>query len=198
MMSNRQMNHVLIDTAKTTDAIALILKLHQKPTILSQLLKMMYFIDRLYLAHANKSLTNDSYLCRKGGLIPKHIPDLILQLQLREIVAVSQIGAGYIVLNRDRGTNNLNILEQNIIKCIYEKKSQINPFNLLDWQYDLEFIKNHLKQHHNNPISPKDIMISLGKTEADIQAYIQSRSRIKGDFGSLGNDWQNDTVLSQF
>jgi hypothetical protein len=93
---------IAINTDKTTAAIALLLRLHQQPMILHHLLKMIYFIDRLSLAQTNSSLTNDSYLGKQSGLVPKHIPDLIQQLQTDNVVSISSSSAnnsGYIALN---------------------------------------------------------------------------------------------------
>lgn len=170
------MNQALsINRNKTTEAIAFILKLHQKPMILSKLLKMMYFIDRLYLAKANRSLTNDSYLCKKSGLIPKHLPDLILQLQLLEVLQVPDTGLGFISLHKYPQTKVLTTLEKKIISYVYHKKKHINPFNLLDWKYNLWFIRNHLKHSNYDFITPVNIMIDLGKTKAEIRDYINSQ-----------------------
>lgn len=164
-----------INRSKTIEAIAHILQLHQKPMILSRLLKMMYFIDRANLAQANRSLTNDSYLCRKSGLIPQQIPDLILQLQLSEILTVPALGLGYIYLNQSPQTNTLSMVEKSIISQVYHQKKHLNPFNLLDWKYDLWFIRNHLKQKRNSLMTPVDIMLGLGKTKAEIRAYLNNQ-----------------------
>ena len=60
------MNPILsINKAKTAEAIALIMKLHQKSMIQTQLLKMMYFIDSLYLAQKTKALLTIAMKLRK-------------------------------------------------------------------------------------------------------------------------------------
>ena len=160
-----------INASKTTEAIALLLKLHQKPMIFSQLLKMMYFIDRLSLAQTNSSLSNDSYLGKQSGLIPQHIPDLVLQLQAEGVLSKTSGSQGYITLQRYAASEQLSVTEINNITTIYQQKKDINPFNLLDWNYDLEFVKNHVKTKRTNLITPIDIMYSLGKTAAEIEAY---------------------------
>lgn len=165
-----------INASKTTEAIALLLKLHQKPMILSQLLKMMYFIDRLSLAQTKHSLTNDSYLGKQSGLTPKHIPNLVLKLQEAGILSKPSSTQGYITLQRCTGIDKLSILDVEIVTRIYQQKKDINPFNLLDWNYDLEFIKNHVKTKRTILITPADIMLSLGKPETKIQAYTNSQS----------------------
>lgn len=90
---------LLINQTKTTEAIALILKFHQKPMILNRLLKMLYFIDKLYLAQSNQSLTNDSFQIKSSGLIPKCSRKLIQQLKLAQTLIVPSTGSGYIALN---------------------------------------------------------------------------------------------------
>jgi len=165
-----------INASKTTEAIALLLKLHQKPIILSHLLKMIYFVDRLSLAQANRSLSNDSYLGKQSGLMPKHIPNLFLQLQQQGILSKPFGSQGYIALKRYPAIQELSVVEVGNITNIYQQKKHINPFNLLDWNYDLEFIKNHVKTKRTILITPVDIMCSLGKTEAEIQDYIDNQS----------------------
>ena len=172
------MDRTVINTDKTAEAIALLLKLHQKPAILSHLLKMMYFIDRLSLAQTNQSLTNDSYLGKKSGLIPKQIPQSIEQMQVKNIVCKLDRSSGYIALNRDINTQHLNNREIEIVTAVYQQKKDINPFNLLDWNYDLEFIKNHVKTKRTILITPVDIMRSLGKTTAEINAYLNTQTVI--------------------
>ena len=172
------MERIVINTAKTAEAIALLLKLHQKPAIEGHLLKMMYFIDRLSLAQTNQSLTNDSYLGKKSGLIPKQIPQLIEQMQVKNIVCKSHQSSAYITLNRDTNPQHLNNWEIEIIKAVYQQKKDINPFNLLDWNYDLEFIKNHVKTKRTILITPVDIMRSLGKTTVEINAYLDTQTVI--------------------
>ncbi|MEL6929586.1 MAG: type II toxin-antitoxin system antitoxin SocA domain-containing protein [Cyanobacteria bacterium J06600_6] len=165
-----------INTSKITEAIALLLKLHQKPMILSQLLKMMYFVDRLSLAQTNYSLSNDSYLGKQSGLMPKYIPDLVLELQTQGILSKSSGGQGYIALQRDVAIATLSSLEIENITRVYQQKKSVNPFNLLDWNYDLEFIKNHVKTKRTILITPLDVMSSLGKTKAEMQIYLTSQS----------------------
>jgi hypothetical protein len=169
------MNHLAINTDKTTKAIALLLKLHQKPMILNHLLKMMYFIDRLSLAQTNCSLTNDSYLGKQSGLMPKYTPELVQQLQANNLVSRSSNNSGYIALNRDLDSQALNSWEIANINYIYQQKKNVNPFNLLDWNYDLEFIKNHVREKRTILITPVDIMYSLGKTKAEVQAYLDTQ-----------------------
>lgn len=173
------MYQIAINTDKTTAAIALLLRLHQQSMILSQLLKMMYFIDRLSLAQTNRSLTNDSYLGKQSGLIPKYIPELIQQLQTDNVVSISSSSAnnsGYIALNSYVDDQTLSKLEKANINRIYQQKKDVNPFNLLDWNYDLEFIKNHVQEKRTILITPVDIMRSLGKTEAEVQAYLDTQT----------------------
>lgn len=171
------MNHLAINTDKTTKAIALLLRLHQQPMILNHLLKMMYFIDRLSLAQTNCSLTNDSYLGKQSGLMPKYTPALIQQLQADGLVSRSSNNSGYITLNRYLERQILSSLEIANINCIYQQKKNVNPFNLLDWNYDLEFIKNHVREKRTILITPVDIMYSLGKTEAEVQAYLDTQTQ---------------------
>lgn len=166
------MYQIAINTDKTTAAIALLLRLHQQPMILNHLLKMMYFIDRLSLAQTNRSLTNDSYLGKQSGLMPKYTPELVQKLQADNLVSKSSNNSGYIVLNRDFNSQSLSSLEIANINCIYQQKKNVNPFNLLDWNYDLEFIKNHVREKRTILITPVDIMYSLGKTEAEVQSYL--------------------------
>lgn len=168
------MYQMAINTDKTTAAIALLLKLHQQPMLLNQLLKMMYFVDRLCLAQTNCSLTNDSYLGKQSGLMPKYTPELVQHLQADNLVSTSN-NSGYIVLNRDFNSQSLSSLEIANINCIYHQKKAVNPFNLLDWNYDLEFIKNHVREKRTILITPIDIMHSLGKTEAEVQAYLDTQ-----------------------
>jgi hypothetical protein len=173
------MYQIGINTNKTTAAIALLLRLHQQPMILSQLLKMMYFIDRLSLAQSNCSLTNDSYLGKQSGLMPKYIPELIQQLQTDNVVSISSVSAnnsGYIALNSYVDRQILSESEKAIINCIYQQKKDVNPFNLLDWNYDLEFIKNHVREQRTILITPFDIMRSLGKTAAEVQVYLNTQT----------------------
>jgi hypothetical protein len=172
------MYQIAINTDKTTAAIALLLRLHQQPMILSQLLKMMYFIDRLSLAQTNCSLTNDSYLGKQSGLMPKYIPELIQQLQTDYVVSISSSvsNSGYIALNSYVDYQTLSELEKANINRIYQQKKDVNPFNLLDWNYDLEFIKNHVREKRTILITPVDIMHSLGKTAAEVQAYLATQT----------------------
>lgn len=170
------MNHSpTINRTKTIEAIAYILLLNQKPMILSKLLKIMYFIDRLNLAQNNRSLTNDSYLCKKSGLVPQRIPDLILQLQLSEILTIPEQGLGYIALHHSPKTHTLSASEKEIISQVYHQKKHVNPFNLLEWKYDLWFIRNHLKHKRASLLTPVDIMLGLGKTKDEIRAYLNNR-----------------------
>jgi Protein of unknown function (DUF4065) len=173
------MYQIAINTDKTTAAIALLLRLHQQPMILNHLLKMMYFIDRLSLAQTNRSLTNDSYLGKQSGLMPKYIPELIQQLQTDNVVSISSSSAnnsGYIALNSYVADQTLSELEKANINRIYQQKRDVNPFNLLDWNYDLEFIKNHVQEKRTILITSVDIMHSLGKTEAEVQAYLDTQT----------------------
>lgn len=156
---------------KTAETIALILQLHQKPMILSKLLKIMYFIDRLYLSLANRSLTNDDYECQPSGLIPRNIPELVMQLQFIEILMPVNTDLEYINLNRNSKAGSLSNLEKEIITEVYFQKKDVAPFDLIAWDYDLWFIRNHLKQRQNNILKPTDIMLSLGKTKAEILDY---------------------------
>jgi len=168
------MNPVLsINKVKTTEAISLILKLHQKSMILDQLLKMTYFIDSLYLAQSNQSLTNDSYEITKGGLVPYQVGDIISELQSSGFVRMSQ--SGYIALNKTPKVDSLSDLEIKIITHIYLQKRGINPFNILDWNYDLEFLQSHSKNHGITLVTPVHIMFQLGKTKAEILTYINSQ-----------------------
>lgn len=165
-----------INTGKTTEAIALLLKLHQKPMILSQLLKLMYFIDLQFLVRTNRSLTNDSYLGKQSGLIPKHIPKLVEQLQSEHLISTPANSSGYIALKRQITSSHLSSSEIAIVTAVYHQKKDINPFNLLDWNYNLEFIKNHVKTKRTILITPLDMMRSLEKTEAEIQAYLDTQT----------------------
>jgi hypothetical protein len=70
----------------------------------------------------------------------------------------------------------LSELEKASINRIYQQKKDVNPFNLLDWNYDLEFIKNHVREQRTILITPVDIMRSLGKTEAEVQAYLDTQN----------------------
>ena len=162
-----------INKTKTTEAIALILQLHQKSMILDHLPKMMYFIDSLYLAQKNKSLTNDSYKITKGGLVPHQVGDIISELQSLGFVRMTQ--SGYIALNKASRINSLSDLEIKIITHIYLQKRGINPFNILDWNYDLEFLQSHSKNHGNTLITPVHMMLQLGKTKGEILTYINSQ-----------------------
>lgn len=168
------MNPLLsINKAKTTEAISLILRLHQKSMILDQLLKMMYFIDSLYLAQNNKSLTNDSYVITKGGLVPHQIGDIVCELQSSGFISMSQ--TGYVALSKTPKINSLTDLEIKIITHIYLQKRGINPFNFLDWNYDLEFLQSHSKKHGGILVTPVHIMLQLGKTKAEILTYLNSQ-----------------------
>ena len=162
-----------INTAKTTEAIALLLQLHQKPMILVHLLKMMYFVDRLFLDRANYSLTNDDYLGKKSGLIPKHIPELIQQLRRDGYIEISNYKTGYITLKRLPKSKVLADMEIEQIRQVYQQKKDLNPFNLLDWNYDLEFVKNHVRARRTILITPLDIMYGLDKTVADLEIYLK-------------------------
>ena len=181
------MYQIAINTDKTTAAIALLLRLHQQPMILNHLLKMMYFIDGLSLAQTNRSLTNDSYLGKQSGLMPKYIPELIQQLQTDNVVSISSSSAnnsGYIALNSYVDDQTLSELEKANINRIYQQKKAVNPCNLLDWNYDLEFIKNHVQEKRTILITSVDIMRSLGKTEAEVQAYLDTQTS-QDDSGDL-------------
>jgi hypothetical protein len=169
------MYQIAINTDRTTAAIALLLELHQQPMILNHLL-MMYFIDRLSLAQTNCSLTNDSYLGKQSGLMPKYTPELVKQLQADNLLSISSNNSGYIALNRYLDRQSLSSLDLANINCIYQQKKDVNPFNLLDWNYDLEFIKNHVREKRTILITPVDIMRSLGKTEAEVQAYLDTQT----------------------
>lgn len=171
------MNQVLsINKAKTTEAIALILRLHQKPMILARLLKMMYFIDRLYLAQKHQSLTNDSYAITKSGLVPHQTQNLVEELLASGTLTISPIGDGYIALNHSSYLGSrLNEAETQIITHIYLQKRAINPFNFLDWNYDLEFLQQHAKKHGHTLVTPVHIMFNLGKSKAEILAYINTQ-----------------------
>ena len=94
-------------------------------------------------------------------------------------MAQTNQSSGYIVLNRDRGRQYLNSFEIKIITAIYQQKKDINPFNLLDWNYNLEFIKNHVKTKRTILITPVDIMHSLGKSTVEINAYLDSQTVIR-------------------
>lgn len=167
------MNPILsVNKAKTTEAITLILKLHQKSMILDQLMKMMYFIDSLYLAQNNKSLTNDSYEITKGGLVPHQVGDIISELQSSGVV--SNFPKGYVTLSKNPKMYSLTDLEIKIITHIYLQKRGINPFNFLDWNYDLDFLQSHTKQYGQLLVTPIHIMLHLGKTKAEILTYINS------------------------
>jgi hypothetical protein len=181
------MYQIAINTDKTTAAIALLLRLHQQPMILNHLLKMMYFIDRLSLAQTNSSLTNDSYLGKQSGLMPKYIPELIQQLQTDNVVSISSSSAnnsGYIALNSYVDDQTLSELEKANINRIYQQKKDVNPFNLLDWNYDLEFIKNHVQEKRTILIASVDIMRSLDKTAAEVQTYLDTQTS-QNDSGDL-------------
>ena len=167
------MNQVIsINRAKTSCAVALILQLHQKPMILDRLMKMMYFIDRLYLAQANQSLTNDSYDLTKTGLMPHQMPSLIAELINSGKLTTSQVGDGYIALNHCFDSSNLNELETKIITHIYLQKRAINPCNFLDWNYDLDFLQQHTKKQGHTLVTPIHMLLGLNKTKAEILAYI--------------------------
>ena len=169
------MDRIVINTEKTGSAIALLLKLHQKPAILSHLLKMMYFVDRLSLAQTNQSLTNDSYIGKKSGLIPQQIPQLIEQMYAEKLICTSNQNSTHVTLNRHLDRQYLDSFEVKLITAVYHQKKNINPYNILDWNYDLEFIKNHVKAKRTNIITPIDIMHSLGKTTAEIDAYLDTQ-----------------------
>lgn len=166
---------ISINRAKTSSAIALILQLHQKPMILDRLMKMMYFIDRLYLAQTNQSLTNDSYDITKTGLVPHLMPNLIAELIDSGNLSTSQAGDGYIALNNCH-SSNLNELETKIITHIYLQKRAINPFNFLDWNYDLDFLQQHTKKQGHTLVTPVHILLGLNKTKAEVLAYINSQT----------------------
>ena len=170
------MNQVIsINRAKTIKAIALILKLHQKPIILDRLLKMMYFIDSLYLAQTNQSLTNDSYRITTGGLIPQQTKNLVPELLASGVLITSPRGEGYVSLNQISYNDNLSERETKIVTHIYLQKRAINPFNFLDWNYDLEFLQQHTKKPGQDLITPVHILLNLGKTKAEILAYINAQ-----------------------
>ena len=156
---------------KTAQTITFILQLHQKPMVLNRLLKMIYFIDRLYLALANRSLTNDNYKCLTSGLIPQNIPGLISQLRFIEILAPGNLNLKYISLNQNAKIDSLSNLEREIIAEVYHQKKDLDPLSLRDWNYDSWFITNHLKHKGNNLFKPTDIMLSLKKTKAEILSY---------------------------
>jgi len=162
-----------INKAKTKEAITLILELHQKSMVLDQLLKMMYFIDRLYLAQNNKSITNDSYEIKKEGLVPRQVGDIVAELQSSGFINMSQLG--FVTLSKTSKISKLTDLEIKIITHIYLQKRGINPSNFLDWNYDLDFFKSHLKNHSVNLVTPVHIMLQLGKSKAEILTYINSQ-----------------------
>lgn len=182
---------LLINQTKTTEAISLILKLHQKPIILNRLLKMLYFIDQLYLAQSNQSLTKDSFQIKSSGLIPKYSRKLIQQLKLNQTLIVPSTGSGHIALNHYPRTENLTTLEQEIVSHIYHQKKSLNPFNILDWNYDLQFLRKHLREKQRNLITPLDILQHLGKTKEEISVYTNqliNETNLQQDPVSLPNN----------
>lgn len=54
---------------------------------------------------------------------------------------------------------------------IYHQKKSLNPFNILDWNYDLQFLRKHLREKQRNLITPLDILQHLGKTKEEITDY---------------------------
>ncbi|MEO0928530.1 MAG: hypothetical protein AAFY63_22035, partial [Cyanobacteria bacterium J06643_13] len=78
-------------------------------------------------------------------------------------------------LKRQITSSHLSSSEIAIVTAVYHQKKDINPFNLLDWNYNLEFIKNHVKTKRTILITPVDMMRSLEKTEAEIQTYIDAK-----------------------
>ncbi|MEL6441184.1 MAG: Panacea domain-containing protein [Cyanobacteria bacterium J06621_8] len=181
-------NSSTINRVKTTEAIAYILQLHQAPMILSRLLKILYFIDRLNLALNNSSLTNDNYYCQKSGLIPQQTPDLMLQLQLSEILQVDELQLGYISLRQLPTSTTLSPSEIEIITDVYQQKKDLNPLNIREWKYDLWFISNHLRHKGGNLLTPVDMMLGLGKTKAEIMAYLNSQTTKASKFPSSAAD----------
>ena len=82
---------------------------------------------------------------------------------------------GYIALSKTPKTGGLTNLEIKIITHIYLQKRVINPFDFLDWNYDLDFLQSHSKNKGSKLVTPIHIMLQLGKTKAEILTYINSQ-----------------------
>lgn len=163
---------------KVVEASALLLKLHGKPMKYLGLLKMLYIADRIALERIEQSITGDDSVSMKYGPVLSGVYDLIKGNEIDDALSIWQ----EFISRQKQDQNNIELLkypeieelceeEEDILKEVYEKFGQIDPFTVAEWTHSLPEWQDPKRFGKKAvPISIEDILRNIGKTEEEIQS----------------------------
>ncbi len=166
---------------KAIEAAAILLKLNGKPMKYLGLLKMLYIADRIALQQMEQPITGDSYFSMNYGPVLSGVYDLMKGLSVDEALPLwsqfisSRNESHYVTLLADPGNDDLCEEEEDILKAVYQKFGNLNPFDIAEWTHDLPEWENPMGSAI--PISIEKILQSLNKTDDEIKEIEQEAYR---------------------
>ncbi|NET09871.1 MAG: SocA family protein [Symploca sp. SIO2B6] len=166
---------------KAVEAAAVLLRLHGKPMKYLGLLKMLYIADRVALKQMDQPITGDSYVSMDYGPVPSNVYDLIKQkptngaLELWSEFIGTTPSSKCVKLKKDPGVDELCEEEEEILKQVYCKFGNQDPFEVANWTHQLPEWQNP----HGSaiPISIESVLHYIGKSDRDIQLIRQDALR---------------------
>jgi len=162
--------------AKTIEAAAVLLKLHNKPMKYLGLLKMLYIADRIALKRIEQPITGDHYVSMDYGPVLSNVYDLIKKVSVDDDLSlwskfICSNDKYNVSLRNDPGNGELCQEEEQILNKVYEKLGHLNPFDVAQWTHNFPEWQNP----HGSaiPILVEDILRHIGKTDEEIEQIRQ-------------------------
>lgn len=163
------------DPVKTTQAAALLLKLHGQPAMsYLGLLKMLYISDRRSLAQNGYPITGDSFVSMKYGPVLSKIYDFVKpnggfassDYWADHIATVAHRRKPnkrvFVALTADPGDDDLSISDDEILAGVYKDFGDIDPFDVAEWTHSLPEWTNP------EPLGKKVVPIAVEQLLGDI------------------------------
>ncbi len=156
---------------KAVEAAAVFLKLHGKPMKYLGLLKMLYIADRIALERMEQPITGDRYVSMDYGPVLSGVYDLLKENPVDDALPlwskfISPRSDHYVALLADPGDDDLCEAEEEIIRQVYQKFGQLDPFHVAEWTHGLPEWQNPYGSRLS--ITVEDLLRHLGKSDAEI------------------------------
>lgn len=165
---------------KAIEAAAVLLKLHGKPMKHLGLLKMLYIADRMALQRMDQPITGDCYVSMNYGPVLSSVYDLIKGNPVDGALPlwsefISPRNSNYVALLKDPGNEELCEEEEDILTEVYQVFGHLNPFDVAEWTHNLPEWQD--PNGSAIPISVENVLLYMGKTDAEIKEIQQEAIR---------------------
>lgn len=152
-----------------------------------KLIKLMYLVDREAFAKWGHPITGDRYVSMPYGPVLSNALDLIHgDVSARWDEFIQESAPHTLKLMKQCPTDRLSDAEESLIEEVFQKFGHMQRWDLVNLTHKFPEYRQTDDQNRRWPISDKDILMAVGKTDEEAASICKHRADVHRTRSLLG------------